>query len=161
MQHNLLLRSILFTASSLFQGWASPQACHFWAGPGLDPSKLTILWTISRTQANFLQFLHNFSYTWYFLAYYYFPLLLLLLLIYDTKMHIIKKIKVVDKTKGQIMPSNNSASSQGTMTVAAPTTKSNSNWLFYNRFIKKEVLFTIMTLRLTGNVYLTNIKKLL
>ena len=27
-------------------------------------------------------------------------------MIYDTKMHIIKKIKVVDKTKGQIMPSN-------------------------------------------------------
>ena len=38
-------------------------------------------------------------------------------MIYDTKMHIIKKIKVVDKTKGQIMPSNNSASRQGTMTA--------------------------------------------
>ena len=33
--------------------------------------------------------------------------------------HYIKKIKVVDKTKGQIMPSNNSATSQGRMTVTA------------------------------------------
>ena len=56
------------------------------------------------------------------------------------------------------MPSNNSASRQGTMTAAAPTTKSNSNWLFYNRFIKKEVLFTIMTLRLAGNVHLPTLK---
>ena len=59
-----------------------------------------------------------FSYSWYFLAYYYFPLLLPLDL-WQKNAHYIKKIKVVDKTKGQIMPSNNSATSQGRMTVTA------------------------------------------
>ena len=52
-------------------------------------------------------------------------------MIYDTKMHIIKKIKVVDKTKGQIMPSNitqplKSRHGDGDGS-SAPTSKSNLN----------------------------------
>ena len=58
MQHNLSLRAILFTAacSNIERVLKLVITGRAW----LDLSKLTILWTISRTKANFLQFLHNF-----------------------------------------------------------------------------------------------------
>ena len=64
------------------------------------------------------------------------------------KMHIIKKIKVVDKTKGQIMPSNitqplKSRHGDGDGS-SAPTSKSNLNWLFYNRGIKNKFCLRLL-----------------
>ena len=63
-------------------------------------------------------------------------------------MHIIKKIKVVDKTKGQIMPSNITQplkSRHGDCDgSSAPTSKSNLNWLFYNRGIKNKFCLRLL-----------------
>lgn len=50
----------LFCSQQLVPELSKSSSLSLLSRPGLDPSKLTILWTISRTRANFLQFLHNF-----------------------------------------------------------------------------------------------------
>ena len=135
---------ILFPEACSVGGASPAQACYYWAGPWAWSIKINnFVNNFQKLRPISCSFSTILSLTWYFLEY--FPLLIM---IYDTKMHIIKKIKVVDKTKGQIMPSNitqplKSRHGDGDGS-SAPTSKSNLNWLFYNRSIKNKFCLRLL-----------------